>query len=283
VKARLPVLVVSILVVSVLAACGKGESPPASSGDPTTTTEAESTTTTAAEEEAASVVGVVGTEYAFALDGGTTLQAGVIDLTLTNDGEEEHQVTVARLKEGKTFDDLAAVGEDPSTLGDTVDLFGGPNGVGAGQSVTATISLEPGEYLFACFIPAPDGVAHAAKGMLTPVTVEGDEGAGEAVLESDKRLVLSDYEFGLGDDALLEAGDYEIRNEGPQVHEAVLYAPADGSTVDDVLAGVAAMNVGGANLTTLTAGEYVLMCFVPDVDDGAPHFVHGMIQAVTIE
>ncbi len=33
---------------------------------------------------------------------------------------------------------------------------------------------------------------------------------------------------------------------------------------------------------TLDAGDYVLVCFLPDSKDGKPHFVHGMVQALKI-
>jgi hypothetical protein len=33
---------------------------------------------------------------------------------------------------------------------------------------------------------------------------------------------------------------------------------------------------------TLGAGDYVLVCFLPDAKDGKPHFVHGMVQPFNI-
>jgi hypothetical protein len=33
---------------------------------------------------------------------------------------------------------------------------------------------------------------------------------------------------------------------------------------------------------TLTAGEYGLLCFIPDAKDGKPHFVHGMIKQFVV-
>ena len=32
----------------------------------------------------------------------------------------------------------------------------------------------------------------------------------------------------------------------------------------------------------LTAGEYALMCFVPDSKDGKPHFAHGMMKTIKV-
>ncbi len=32
----------------------------------------------------------------------------------------------------------------------------------------------------------------------------------------------------------------------------------------------------------LTPGNYLLVCFVPDANDGKPHLEHGMIMPITI-
>jgi hypothetical protein len=30
-------------------------------------------------------------------------------------------------------------------------------------------------------------------------------------------------------------------------------------------------------------GSYALICFLPDVKDGKPHFVHGMVQQIEVQ
>jgi uncharacterized cupredoxin-like copper-binding protein len=32
----------------------------------------------------------------------------------------------------------------------------------------------------------------------------------------------------------------------------------------------------------LTPGEYLAICFVPDKQDGKPHFEHGMVRQFTV-
>ncbi|HVM52288.1 MAG TPA: hypothetical protein VM262_03745 [Acidimicrobiales bacterium] len=301
-KTRL--LLVVLLLLTAVAACGKGDVKPASSGDPTTTTEAAepATTTTEPAGEAAVVeVDVTATDFAYAIDGGGTFPAGEVAITLTNDGAEEHQVTVVQFREGYGFADLEPLAEDPSRLGEVLATFGGPNGVAPGDTYTATQALEPGEYLFVCFIPSPeDGEPHALKGMVAPVTVEEAEGPSEPA-EADLRLALSEYEFGLGDDALLESGRYEVVNRGQQYHEVVLYAPAEGSTAQDVIdfftseappagpppfvpaGGTAPFDPGGRVVIDIDQGTYVAICFLPDAADGAPHFTKGMVTIITFE
>jgi hypothetical protein len=135
--------------------------------------------------------------------------------------------------------------------------------------------------------------------MVAPFKVEG-AATGEAAT-ADKKIVLKEYDFGFGDDALLEAGTYAFENAGQQIHEASVYAPADGKTAQDIIdffsnpnppagpppfvssGGIAPTNPGTSVIADLTAGEYVFVCFIPDAADGAPHFTKGMIQTVTVE
>jgi hypothetical protein len=47
--------------------------------------------------------------------------------------------------------------------------------------VVLTEALGPGRYAMVCFIPAPDGVPHALKGMVSEFTVGGTTTAGGAI------------------------------------------------------------------------------------------------------
>jgi hypothetical protein len=292
-----------LLVTAVLASCAKRDtSPPANSGEPTTTTTVDEATTTteAAASEPSAKVALKASEYAYEADN-LTFPAGPIEVTLGNGGLEEHQATIVRFKEGKTLADLAAIAEsDPAKLDTVIDAFGGPTAVGPDGVITTTQTLEAGDYVFMCFIPAPDGVPHAAKGMAAPFTVtEGDAAADPQ--STDNTLSLKEYEFGFDDGDTIPSGTYSFSNDGTQIHEAAIYKPADGKTIDDVLAalqsetpptgdlpyepagGLAATNPGTSVQTELEAGDYVFVCFLPDKSDGAPHFTKGMLASVTVE
>lgn len=318
-KSRL--LLVTLLVVTTLAACGKGETKPASSGDPTTTTteaaEDTSDTTEAPDDSGedtgdASTGGEVSftaTEYAYAADEGTdptAIPSGDVAVTLVNDGEEEHQISIVKFREGFGIEDLGALGEDPSRLSEMLETFGGPNAVAAGASVTSTSALAAGDYLFACFIPDANGVPHAASGMLLPVTVVGDAGTESTFEGEGDPLALGDFTFGLGgpdEPAELAASeDFWFTNDGSQPHEAAIYTVADGSTNQDVVdffsnpdaeteggpppivsaGGIGPIDPGRFARTSLAPGDYVFICFIPDAADGAPHFVKGMLQFATV-
>jgi hypothetical protein len=309
-------IVVPVLLVSVLAACGKGDVRPAHSGDPTTTTsEAPAADEGSGDEEAGdegaapapdvTAVSVLGSDYAYEAEGDVELNAipaGPVQVTLQNLGEEEHQISIVSLRDGKTEADFFALADDVSQLPAVLETWGGPNGVAPGTSATATQVLEPGDYYFVCFIPAPDGEPHAVKGMLSPVTVvAGDEAAAE-LEEPDTEIALQDYGFDTGgdEDEPVTAGDVLFTNDGPQPHEAAIYTLNDGATMDDVTAffssetpsgpppvtpagGVGPIDVGRTVTATLEPGDYVFICFIPDAGDGLPHLAHGMIRPVTVE
>ena len=50
------------------------------------------------------------------------------------------------------------------------------------------------------------------------------------------------------------------------------------------MGGVTFLDKGGKGSFTadLSAGDYGLICFVPDAKDGKPHFVHGMMKTIKV-
>jgi len=287
-------LVVLLLVLAgTLGATVKDDVRPSASGEVLTTTTTSETATTVPPAKAA----LTATEYAYA---GTTLtfKPGDVAVTVTNNGKEEHQATIVKFKEGKTLADLGDVAaKDPGKLDTVIDVYGGPNAVAPGTSVTATQTLGAGDYFFMCFIPAADGQPHAAKGMVTPFKVEG-EAAGPATSSAATTVSLKEYSFGEKGQQI-KAGVTSFANDGTQLHEAAIYKPAAGKTADDVIAyfkeknptgpppvipsgGIGPLDPGTSATTDLAAGQYVFICFLPDKSDGAPHFSKGMIQAITV-
>lgn len=106
------------------------------------------------------------TEYSFA--GPRTMKAGKVNITLANKGKERHEMNIVRLKDGVTAQqvvDAEAAGRD---TGDLVadDSVGAVGPVEPGATGAAALDLVPGTYGYACFVDAPDGEPHVAKGML---------------------------------------------------------------------------------------------------------------------
>lgn len=110
-------------------------------------------------------------EYEFS--GPASLKAGNVTLTLTNRGQERHEMNIVRLKDGTTARQVVeaeAAGRDTEELV-ADDEVGGVAPVDAGASGVAELDLVAGTYAYACFVDAPDGQPHVAKGMFGEFTV----------------------------------------------------------------------------------------------------------------
>lgn len=244
------------------------------------------------------------TDYAYA--GPTEIPAGAVTLRLVNHGKELHHAVLARLEDGKTLDDVMhfymerrptdpLLQEHPSF----VTYLGGP-GVGApGSTLDATAVLEPGEHVLICYIESADQTPHFVKGMTTTFRVTANESPAPAP-RADIELALRDYAFTLSEPLTTGTHTLRVRNDGPQIHDVALVRLEPGATIDQFLQALAPGSstpppgelTGG--LGGITSGEtafltvtiepatYVLLCFVPDAGDGAPHFAHGMMQEIVV-
>lgn len=117
---------------------------------------------------------VSGIDYAF--EGiPATVAGGLTAITFTNAGDEPHEMVLFAKGEGVTesFDDLLALPEEE--VGDKVVPVGGVSPIEAGDSDTALVDLEPGEYMAICFLPVgggDEGPPHFLEGMKSEFTVE---------------------------------------------------------------------------------------------------------------
>ena len=266
-----------LLAAGIVAACAK-EEPPADQA---------AVTTTPAEPN---MVHVTATDYAFQAP--DTIQSGVTTFHLMNQGKEAHHVVILRMPLAEV--QKMAGGPPPADL----VALGGPNAASPGGTAEATLDIAPGTYTLICVIPAPDGIVHVAKGMARELVVTAGTAAA-AMPAADITIRLTDYAFEIT--GALTAGRHVIRVEdaGPQMHELVFVKLEPGKTVQQAVAwlekpegpppgtlinGAAPMTAGMANTTTvdLTAGDYGLICFVPDAKDGKPHIAHGMVKQITV-
>lgn len=287
-----------ILAVLTFVSCTVKESP----SNAATDTAGASATATAAAAPAANVVHVVAKDFSF--EAPAQIPAGLTTLHMMNEGKEVHQVQIIKLTEGKTFDDFSAAmkamkpGAPPPSW---IVLAGGPNAGPPGGAAAATSTLEPGNYALVCFIPSTDGVPHAMKGMTRGLVVTPSTAAPAPEPTPTTTLTLADYKFVFS--TPLKSGENIVRveNSADQPHEIVLFKLAPGKTIKDLQAwlpvsdrdpnvpgmpsgGVVGLEKGQHAFFTanLDAGDYVLVCFLPDAKDQQPHFVHGMVQAVKI-
>jgi hypothetical protein len=236
----------------------------------------------------------------FRFDAPAQIAAGPTTFRLVNNGTLHHHVFIVRLDEGRTVADLEAALARQHQLPAWAKAVGGPNAVDPGGTASATVNLRAGTYAMLCIIPDKDHVLHAMKGMthtfeVTPAPRDAD------LPKSDLLMTLSDYDFQLS--APLTPGRHEIRvvNKAGQLHELVIFRLLPGRTQEDLqqwlggmmqgpppaeaVGGVSPLDNGYANTFTMDVegGTYIFICFMPDVKDEQPHFVHGMIKAYTVE
>ena len=241
------------------------------------------------------LVVVTATDFAFTAP--DTIASGPTVFRLLNQGAEAHHISMFRLDSAKTMADMQSVpeGSSPGWL----VAVGGPNAAMPGDSIRATLNLEPGNYAMLCFIPSADGKPHFMKGMLRPITVVAASGAVAAEPQADVVVNLVDYGFQFT--PTLSAGRHTLRinNTAAQPHEMLLVRMQAGKTGQDFLNwtnsmqgpppgeplnGISGMDPGQHAFVTVnfTPGIYTLICFVPDSKDGKPHFLHGMLQDITV-
>ena len=253
------------------------------------------------------VVTITATDYTFAAV--DTIPAGLTTLRMVNRGREPHQAVIYGAP-GKSFAELEAVAVPKGSGAEWWHAFlaihptfpGGAGAVMAPDTSVITANLTPGNFVIACFIPSPDGTWHVQKGMYRRLLVTPAAARATAAAEprSDLTVTLSDYAFTAS--APVTAGTHTIRieNAGPQVHELTVERLAPGKTLADwqrwVQGGMkgqpVSVPVGGFTgpdqgtvgwvTLTFTPGNYLFLCYVPDTKDGAPHFVHGMVQQITV-
>jgi hypothetical protein len=267
------------LALAGLAACG-GERP---------SPEADATATPEVRE-----VHFTATDFAF--DGPETIEAGMVTLVFNNEGETWHHLQLVKLPEGMSVDELqASFAEIPlgSPLPSWYQDVGGVNPPPPGEPARATLMIEPGEYAVLCVVDTPDKVPHIMKGMISPLTVTPSSEPAAPLPEADLSLTLVDYAFGFSSPPTAGTQVIRVENGANQSHEIALFRFLPGKTMDDLMAwaesyegpapieaagGVPGIRPGQAvNIeVTLSPGDYVALCFLPDATDGMPHIVHGM-------
>ncbi len=279
--------VLSVVVLSALAACGGADRKPAENAAATAVV-------------APPVITITAKDFAYEMP--DTVTGGVVTIKLVNKGAELHHVQFLRLSDGKKFADLMA---DMKTAKPTdppppfVHDVAGPNSPVPGGESSITTTLEPGDYAVLCFIDTPDHVPHVMKGMAHPLTVIAPTGPAAPLPTADVTVTMTDYAWDIA--PALTAGKHTLKltNTAAQSHEMFLAKLDSGKTADDLakwgqtykgappampIGGISGMAKGGeAYLSVdLAPGEYVLICFLPDAKDGKPHLAHGMIKQLKV-
>jgi hypothetical protein len=114
-------------------------------------------------------------EYAFVYDKAAASR-GNIAFRVQNAGAEPHEIVLIRLETDTPLLELVQSEDEPEGI--EFISQGGPWEPGEQATVAFTSALAPGRYGLVCFVPAPDDVPHALKGMISEFTVGGGGTAG---------------------------------------------------------------------------------------------------------
>jgi uncharacterized cupredoxin-like copper-binding protein len=254
---------------------------------------------------APNIVTITASDFAFAAP--DTVPSGWTHIRLVNNGPAIHHVQVVQLKDGRTMDSLMAMFRAPRAPNappppppSWMHEIGSPNAPAPGDTSDVITNLEPGHYALICFIPDSAGVPHLALGMTRALEVTAASGPTAAEPTADVEIKLSDYTF--TESAPLTSGRriIKVTNDGPQLHEMFVARLDSGVTAQQLVGWIAggmrgrppATPMGGtvgiANgehaymVADLTPGNYALLCFVPDKNDGKEHIQHGMMKQITV-
>ena len=225
-----------------------------------------------------------------------SVEAGLVEITLENDGKDNHEAQLIRLEGGHTAEEALSVLTGQSSK--IPDWFVGGGGVGTarpGESRTATQVLEPGSWAIVDL--------GAEKPQSTALEVTGEPGDAE-LPEAEATITASEYTF---EASGLQPGANTIlfENAGQELHHVIANPVKPDATVAQITrffeteeksadpftkgeAGdieTAVLDDGGSQLVDLDleSGKYALMCFIPDRDGGPPHAAKGMITIEEIE
>lgn len=225
-------------------------------------------------------------------------EAGLAEITLTNDSDAEADLQLIRVEGDRTPEEVVA-GLGKAIQGKPFPEWffaaGGVGSIGPGESATVEQVLQPGDYYAFDTEGGPPSPKSAA---VTEVT--GEESDAE-IDEGEGTVEAAEYVFNAG---TLPSGSVEIAfdNIGAQPHHLIASKIKGDATAEEVEAAfkeekgppplvekgtqaTAVLEGGEAQLVTLDLdpGRYALYCFITDRQGGPPHALKGMVDEVEVE
>jgi hypothetical protein len=224
--------------------------------------------------------------------------AGLVAVTINNSTQAPTGPIFARLNEGVSQEQfMEALMADESGMAaiSLVTLLGGAQAE-AGKSVRTVFDLKPGNHIALGFGEGPPQLAN--------FTVAAGSGVAPAAPAAAVNAELLDFQFALPDQIKAGVQTWQIENKGGQWHEMVVVKLNEGVTADDLMAMMmsgeepdgpppfeqvafwAPMSAGERAWmdVDLPAGEYTVLCFLPDFASDPPksHLEHGMVRTLTV-
>lgn len=235
------------------------------------------------------------------------VSAGRYLFTLVNESDYEVYASVVELTDTITLDRLTGLEDEELDHEELPEWLFEMNGLGGavtlpGTSVRFVLDLPAGEY--AVLPEAPDAPLGPAA-----LVVTGELPDELPAITSDASFEMTEMAFhshsGIGGGSQV----VEVINAGAQPHFAVLVGVPDGTTIEDFEALMGAFATGdfeGVKLspddlignfetsmqspgTTMwievdvSEGTYLLLCFFPDIETGAPHAMLGMVEIIVVD
>jgi hypothetical protein len=240
------------------------------------------------------------TAHDYSYDPIPDIPAGVVEIQLHNAGKDIHHAIFFKLAPGKTGADLAAALKNPGPPPAWAEMVVGPNAPAPGEFSNVIVDLKPGNYVAMCFVESNGGIPHFVKGMVRDFKVV-DMGNKATMPAFDTHLELYDYNFKFSKPVTAGAHTFHVMNSATQPHEVELFKLAPGKTVAELttwMMGPMTSEPPGIPMggivglpphstaqfhADIPAGEWALMCFLPDPKDGKPHFMHGMEMQFSVK
>ena len=232
-----------------------------------------------------------------------SIPAGLTTIRLVNDGSVRHELTLIRVNDGRTADELETqtkLQNWPTGWAPTVASIRAE----AGESNEFTVRLIPGIFAAVDWGTRSDSVPHSALGVYTGFEVMEPDSADIAWDPDTVEIGLEDFFFtGIQD---LSAGrhDFKIVNRSGDQPHALSFVPLDeGQTAAELFENFRSVKFGGSPIENLerqvsigwigagqeieysvelAAGNYAVVCLIPDGFPGTPHVNLGMLGQITV-
>jgi hypothetical protein len=242
-----------------------------------------------------------------AIDGPSSIDAGLVDITLKNSAKAPHDAQLVRVAGDQTAKQVISDVIDTEEGAPTPDWAHGAGGVGSvdgGASATVTQVLLPGTYYLVDTESSEgegEGQPNARRGGIVKLEVAGDEG-GE-LPATDATITADEYSF---ESTGVKPGKNRLtfENAGNELHHVIAFPMRKGAKFSEVtklfaserepkgpppvdferFESTAVLDGGEEQVTEMdfARGKYALVCFVADRAGGPPHVAKGMISELDV-
>lgn len=152
------------------------------------------------------VVDIIAADFAYGMP--SEIPSGWVTFRMENRGKHEHHGIIEKFPDSLGIEKLSRIiyesldEAEPYNRNKVNEMKlyndGGPSLTSPGKTSETTFYMEPGLYVFTCWLPASDGEYHAQKGMRRVFQVTEEE-SGAARPEATIGLTLSDYAIEIND------------------------------------------------------------------------------------